>query len=54
MTSTEVIDRIIARNRALWIVLDHSKPESERRAALERMLSDDPTEPTTTPTEHTR
>ena len=47
-----VIDRIVARNRALWVVLDQRRPESERRAALDLMLSDDPTDDT--PTEHTR
>lgn len=52
VSAADVIDRIVARNRALWIVLDSSRPESERRAALELMLADDPTEPTHTQ-EHT-
>jgi len=39
---SDVIDRIVERNRLLWVVLSHEASEAEKHEALDRMLADDP------------
>jgi hypothetical protein len=38
----DIFQRIEARNHALWDALDTTKPDAERRAALDRAFSDEP------------